>query len=514
VAPRDTLVAMWAALAEGAEGLALGVQQTKDGAIVCFSRKSLYDCCGDERAMNQIDADELCDMDAGSQFRPVKLDHNYQPLRNSSDDYPWKGHTQKNDALEILSLYRVLQLFSGHTRISIVLPTNSGKNWKNVVDKVAELITEFRAETNIKIIGSLDECTYLILKYPTISCIYRPLPQFKPSPSDMISWIEATIRIGACALNIAIEWITELHRDNTVTIHQYFSKALENSSCTIVLNSHEMRFSLSPNYYSSLESIHQYIDAILVKGILPMVHMAKPLELTIDDHFRGTQINRGLWSAGYSHDKCETAIHQDDGLNIDIKEGDHHSGGGLVSQLPIRGIFDARVMFTVRNAQPGTTFEIAAIAVDPGYLYLDHNDRRIKYNASFDVLGAPPYVSSECNENNGFRCGWNNGFSLAQTDNSWNAYSFNMYNEYGRDVGKSVTENFTGELRLIRNGAIFSSYYREPSNNSWVCSGAMRVPGLGSDIHIRLAAKHWNKDQNGNTSANQIIFKHFKLYQR
>ena len=111
--------------------------------------------------------------------------------------------------------------------------------------------------------------------------------------------------------------------------------------------------------------------------------------------------------------------------------------------------------------------------------------------------GAPPYASSERDQNDAFRCGWNNSFNFAKfggkASPEWEASSSNMYNKYGRGVGDGSPANPNGKLRLTRKGDLFNSYYRDAHNSEWVCSGTMLVQNLPTTTYLRLAAKHWHK---------------------
>lgn len=156
---------------------------------------------------------------------------------------------------------------------------------------------------------------------------------------------------------------------------------------------------------------------------------------------------------------------------------------------------------------------MAAICIDPGYHHMDNSDLNTRnINLTFDVHGASPYASSERDEDDGFRCGWNNGFNLTKVDYSWEASSVNMYNKYGRDVGIGDPDSPEGTLRLIRNGSVFSSYYKDKYNDAWVCSGVMLIQNMSDDIYLRLAAKHWNKGGNP-PPENDVRFYRFRLYQ-
>ena len=87
-----------------------------------------------------------------------------------------------------------------------------------------------------------------------------------------------------------------------------------------------------------------------------------------------------------------------------------------------------------------------------------------------------------------------------------------MYNKYSRDVGNGSAENPSGLLRLIRNQQVFSAYYKDKHNSAWVCCGAQLVQNMSDDVFLRLAAKHWDKNQTS-PPPNHVIFREFQLYQ-
>ena len=158
--------------------------------------------------------------------------------------------------------------------------------------------------------------------------------------------------------------------------------------------------------------------------------------------------------------------------------------------------------FEVANPEQGTTFELAAVHVDAGYR---------PTNLTFDVHGAPPYASSERDENDGFRIGWNNGPALTRwVDNE--PQSSNLYNCYGRDVGYAKADNPRGQLRLTRCGQIFNAYYTDRAHDGWVLCGSVPVPALADSLFLRLGAKHWPKG-GGAPPTNKFRFAGFELRQ-
>jgi hypothetical protein len=234
--------------------------------------------------------------------------------------------------------------------------------------------------------------------------------------------------------------------------------------------------------------------------------------LVVAEHFAGTTPDLDLWTMGYSKISQDTTIRQDDGVVIEIKSGGQYSGAAAVTNFPIRGDFDARIQFEVASPHQGTTFELACVHIDPGFHHIDNTklDNRAVH-LTFDVHGAPPYASSERDEDDGFRIGWNNGPAVTEFVQH-SAQSSNIYNKYSRDVGDATASNPKGQLRLVRRGAVFNSYYSDKHNRGWVLSGTALVPTLCQDVFLRLGGKHWPK-QGKTPPPNRIKFTDFRLFQ-
>ncbi len=227
-----------------------------------------------------------------------------------------------------------------------------------------------------------------------------------------------------------------------------------------------------------------------MSAVNQMHELMFPRGMVASDDFPGKKFNSDLWTVGHSRPNQDTKIFCDDGLHIQIS-GQEYSGAAVLTAYSIYGAFDARMSFEVANPHQGTTFELAALHVDAGYRPI---------NLTFDVHGAPPYASSERDEDDGFRIGWNNGPALTEfiLEDPAKPYSgvpqsSNLYNNYSRDVGYAKKDSPTGELRLTRNGDVYNAYYRDKFNKAWVLSGSVAVPALADAVFLRLGANHWPK---------------------
>lgn len=496
--PADTFEAYWSAIGAGADGLALTVRLTADLIPICLAQVELSATTGDTRRIDEINASELAMLDAGCQFRSTELNADNRPTGKRGDDLPWLGAAAKQRNVTHSTLRDILRMFGRRCEILLLLPENM---LVIHVSNVVDVITDTGLSHRVTVAGSAEQ----LKNVP--APIARALLTIDPLASITIAHeLEARTVIAPfmsafdSGTNLAPALLSEL------------MAAIDAANLALMLSLDANQPAPPPAYKDALW-VSSPITALLAPAVLATAEVITSPALMIHDDFKGSKIDQDIWNAGYSHINQDTQIYQQDGLHIVIRSGGVYSGAAAVCHLPIHGKFDARIGFYVENPHQGTTFEMAAISIDPGYFHIDNSDLDSRsVNLTFDVHGAPPYASSECDENDGFRCGWNNGFNLTRIDADWNADSVNMYNKYGRDVGSVSIELNRGELRLVRNGAIFATYYRDAHNRAWVNSGAMLVHNLSTDIFIRLAAKHWVK-QNPEPPNNHVTFYNFCLYQ-
>lgn len=219
------------------------------------------------------------------------------------------------------------------------------------------------------------------------------------------------------------------------------------------------------------------------------------------------------WALGYSNMANESSISLDKGsspggaaLTLAFTSGFEYSGGGAVCRTPLVGDFDLRVGFSCTRRSLAAALELAVITVDPpppGFSSMYRPDlKEKKTSLVFDVHGAPPYVSCECDEADGFRISWNRAYTLTRFVDEQvgtppvrrtSTQSANHYNRYGSDIGPASTAAIEGELRLVRSRGFFASYVRVQGEAAWQCSGTLWNEQLPSQLYVRLAAKHWNK---------------------
>ena len=515
--PASTMESFWSALGAGANGLALNVYLTADDVAVCAPEENLLNSCGVDVDIIKLSVAELHNYDAGKTYRSTRLDAEGQATGERGNDTPWQGLEQefplKNRmALVHPTLETALQVFGRRTTITIILPDDSYTKIDALIAAVQSVLDRYGLLSRVAISGSMRQLE-LITKLQKKTKLV----------------LDAT----SCTLTMdVIEQMQALRCTTLQTTLQQLNNLSEAELTELIAAANSAhiawRFILpdspwapAPDALTQLDTLPCIMDGLVTQGVLPSINAIAPRSLIFAEDFAGTQLNKDRWSAGYSHINTETKIMVENELIIDIAQGSVYSGGAAIALLPIHGDFDAIVGFRVEHPHQATTFEMAAIAIDPGYDHYqnntDLNTRNV--NLTFDVHGAPPYASSERDQNDGFRCGWNNSFNLTKfgdaksqrSDAEWIASSSNMYNKYGRDVGDGGTENLEGFLRLVRTGAVFNTYYRDKHNSEWVGSGSMLVHNMPQDVYIRLAAKHWHKVDPA--PKNTIRFRNFKIKQ-
>lgn len=513
-APASTVAAYWSALGAGADELVLTVFITKDQQLVCAPVDAIP-LIGSSTKIRDLTLEQVQNYDAGSEFRSTQLNDDWQPTGVRGEDTPWiakprDGALKARVALQYQSLRDVLALFARRVSIAIVTPENADNDyWACLLNQ----INSYGLQRKLRLLANQSN-SEMIREHDQAIAIAVDV-RGQTVDLDLFDFLE---KINSSNLLANVEQLQQLSDQQRNVI---FEKA-NRLGVQWMLSSATMPFAPSSAVLFELQSYECHIDSYLTPAPLATAWACAPRATVFSENFGGTKLDQRYWNAGYSHINQETEIRVEDGLIIDIASGKKYSGAAAICTLPVHGDFDAIVSFRVRNPYQATTFEMAAIGIDPGYPQMDNKklDTR-SVNLTFDVHGAPPYASSERDQNDGFRCGWNNSFNLTQfgddsvnsTDAKWYASSVNMYNKYGRDVGNGSSDSLTGCLRLIRHGAVFNSYYRDRFNPEWVCSGTMLVSAMPTNCFIRLAAKHWDKLKPEPAPDNTIKFWGFQLRQ-
>jgi hypothetical protein len=235
------------------------------------------------------------------------------------------------------------------------------------------------------------------------------------------------------------------------------------------------------------------------------------------DDFGGTALDESHWTGGHANTSREATIEVDNGLHVRLVEGHEYASAGIVTRDPVLADFDARMRFSVASPGAGTTFELAAITIDPprqSQLDAALADQFTRSRV-YDVHGAPPYVSSEFDEDDGWRIGWNRGSAQTVADAAGKVVSDNHFNRYGDDSGPKPHGAATGWLRLVREGTKWTAFRRDDATGQWLSTGEVLHMNVAGPVYLRLAAKHWVKRRAGVEVApsNHVQFHTFELHE-
>lgn len=231
------------------------------------------------------------------------------------------------------------------------------------------------------------------------------------------------------------------------------------------------------------------------------------------DDFFGPELN-AHWIGGHLNDSVEVSFGIQQGLRWRFSEGKAYASAGVVTSEPLNGDFEAELRFEVANPAPGTTLELAAIQVSPPPKTELPTLLFSPAHRVFDVHGAPPYVSSEFDEDDGWRIGWNLGSRQGGWNQQGSWQADNTDNRYGNDVNGPHAGLTTGWLRLSRqDGTNWTASGRRVDDGPWFSTGRKQTEQMNGPVHLRIAAKHWVKhaEQLTVAPANSIVITHFTL---
>lgn len=231
------------------------------------------------------------------------------------------------------------------------------------------------------------------------------------------------------------------------------------------------------------------------------------------DAFVGPELSTH-WIGGHLNKSSEISFGVQQGLRWCFAEGRAYASAGVVTSEPLSGDFEAELRFEVANPAPGTTFELAAIQVSPPPQTEIPPTLISPAHRVFNVHGAPPYVSSEFDEDDGWRIGWNLGSRQGGWNPQGNWQADNTDNKYGDDVEGPHTGFTTGWLRLFREGGVnWTTSGRRADDGPWFHTGSQQIELLDGPVHLRIAAKHWVKHAENLTvaPANCIVITQFTL---
>ncbi|MFG3295254.1 glycerophosphodiester phosphodiesterase family protein [Streptomyces sp. NPDC048179] len=292
----------------------------------------------------------------------------------------------------------------------------------------------------------------------------------------------------------------------------------------------------------ALAAAQPYTWAVGTESTFDTAETLRPGTRILDETFAGTQVDTRRFAFGYAKANPYCHVFQDDGIHIRITPylgnpqpplpadpierrlaeleerswdalGDwpFYSGGGLGVIHGLRGDFAAEVRVESAVAAQATMCEMAAVNADPGTHHPPFNDdgtprfpRSFRdKDAFYDPHGAPPFVGTEHDEDDGYRINWNLG-TLYDT------------NQYGPPVGDGRV--LAARLRLERRGAYFAAYTRnDVDTHDWVCVGTVRNDSMNETVHLRCSGKRWRQEDPADPTrympiqANEFVFQNLRI---
>lgn len=231
------------------------------------------------------------------------------------------------------------------------------------------------------------------------------------------------------------------------------------------------------------------------------------------DDFDGPSLG-AAWVGGHLNSSTEVQLAVSNGLRFSFVEGSEYASAGIVTRGAIFGDFEAEVQFEITDPCQGATFELAAILVSPpdstGLPSTQFSDA----HRVFNVHGSPPYVSSELDENDGWRMGWNWGTRQGARNSKGDWVADNTENRYGGPKFGPLSGVTNGWLQLTRkSGSHWKASGRMLETDPWKVCGEQQTDLLSGPVYLRLVAKHWVKRRIGLrvAPASHIVFSRFTL---
>lgn len=341
-APEDTMPAYWGALGAGADGLALGVQLTSDDMPVCCRNPS-----PSGRPVGETTAAELRRHDAGAEFRSTELDAENQPA-GAGDDLPWAGHEKKGDTLYHPQLSEALLNVSGRTAVLLHLITprrERAARRRALVDGALVELARFGLTRSAVVAGNAD----------VLGLVQKASPE---TPLALIATSDALgSQLGELKpayLLVNAEDVAERQKGE-IKFDADFVKACRRKKLRAIVTSDSMPYALPPDYFQAFNA-KDWVAGFVSRAVRETIDMRSPRRLVVEDDFRGTTVNRALWTMGYSKLNRDTAIRHSNGLTIEIRGGRRILGrGGADDLLDSRRLRRAGVL---QGGQPRAGYDL------------------------------------------------------------------------------------------------------------------------------------------------------------
>ena len=486
-APASTLAALVSAYTSGCDGVFLSVYESLDGELVVLHDERLENTTTFSGQVSETPFQGLRRLDIGVRFKD------------------WRGTSVRYSA-QPMSLKAMIQSLPRDLALVIELPVTSHVSDREIL--FARLIDTLKvhsrdatlladSESDLRVIRSIDPGIQIATNSAVIA--------------DSIDLI------ALYSIDLIVAQEEDVFSDSGLTpLGTKLEKAHEVGGATAQVCIRPS-VGVPTNKLLLLAGTHAFIDAVCTTSVLAVPGFCEGKRVIVAESFPGREVNTEMWALGYARvgDPCH--VYQQDGIHIAIRPyitvppaptptdldrrvklleeevallrrrtATYH-GGGVGFVHGVEGSFFAEVDVTSELAAQGTMFELAALNANPGRHQIPWNpDGTARTpqtdqdsHSFFDPHGAPPFVGSEHDEDDGFRV--NSHFASEYSDNN-----------YGSDVGDGRLLDIT--LRLERRGAYFAAYFKSISESDprdWICSGVVRNDSLNPRIFLRFVGKRW-----------------------
>ncbi len=488
-APACSTAALISAFTAGADGALIPVQETRDGQLVVAGQAELSQTTNSTARIQDTDFLELRKLNAGLKFKdwqgqPVRYVSEFNSLRTALRTLP----------KELNCAILVLQGAESGTRAAFLaklasLPREELRDVLFLVSSSADFVAIRQLDAGAAI--AIDRATF------------EADEAFPRRNQVEAVWAEADSVFNGAALSAFGSKLEALQKEGRLRGGAILLPGGAAPTSALIANA----------------LAHPVVSTLCANSFAALPRSFRRKHSFVDETFRGRDVNTEMWSFGYARVSNDCHVFQDAGVHIDIKpyvaspqqppaneverrvlrlEGlmnlalrrsFTYVGGGVGLMHRITGDFEAQADVTSERAVQSTMVELSVVNVNPGrHLPSWNQDGTPRYprddhekHAFFDPHGAPPFVGSEHDENDGFRT--NSHFGSEYADNN-----------YGSDAGDGTVLDVS--LRIERRGPYFSTYVRRQGSTEerdWICTGVVRNDSMNAGIFLRCVGKRWQK---------------------
>jgi glycerophosphoryl diester phosphodiesterase len=514
-APENTQAALLSAYVGGADILEIPVCLTSDGEVVAAEPSATSRLGGIAKRVDELPLSDLRKVELGTKFS----------VRGAAAT-PWKRRANSDPPLaRIDRLGAVLDILPDDLKLLLELHAKDQDSLVKLTRKVVAALEKRGGSAAVMFAGrTADEL--LTLRQVLPSATLARLATDAPATTDA-----STLNEGSPALLVAAAAALFVG-NGTSNFAKSVSVAREAGAFPrgILVRPDPGAGSLSEADYARLSAAYSdgTVWAVSTSSTIDIGLYARRLRVLESESFAGEAEPAARFHFGYAKNSPYAHVYQKDGLHVDIatyneersgypvepgeggdttknrldalqyqlwdalKTWPFYSGGGFGTAFGIEGSFVATVECVADGASQARMYEMAVVNADPAKhrpgWRLDAEGEKIPNlpqsfrdkSIFFDPHGAPPFVGSEHDEDDGYRINWNLGTDY---DN----------NQYGRPVGNGKT--LKCQLRLERRRSFFATYYKDEENSDWVCSGVCRNDSLNQRVYLRCAAKRWRQER-------------------